>query len=248
MPLLGGVALIVVNGDSLEASLKKDRTSMPPSPRLQEVFRQFEALARMPAQPYRTKRDGAQIKVFKPQRPEIEVRTNNQTEQSSHKELPVSAVPKARAKAAPESRDTQYIDRVVEALALLCGGKIAPRELVVDWEENRSEALQDWAADNGAARWGTGLGAIEAAQVLANAPQEGRGHQLREEAYPEPEGDTVESQPANELAEKLSRAFGEEWTLSLSAAGNGSLETDQETIYFGCARELDDLSQAELTQ
>jgi hypothetical protein len=155
---------------------------------------------------------------------------------------------KSRAKPLLECRDTLYIDRVVDALALLCGGKAPTREMVVEWEENRSETLQTWAVNNTAVRWGTGIGTIEAAQVMANTPEEGRDHQLREDAYPVDESLIEGSTPADELAEKLTQAFGPEWSLSLSATGNGSLATSRETIHFGSARELDDLNNAEFAK
>lgn len=80
---------------------------------------------------------------------------------------------------------TRYLDRFIEALALLCGGAVPPRELAEQWELGTSEALQDWAVNHVAARWATGIGAIDAAQALANAPEEGIGHELPADAYPD---------------------------------------------------------------
>lgn len=159
-------------------------------------------------------------------------------------------LPQLRAAPLSVSAGTRYLDRVIDALALLCGGKQPPRELVVQWEDGTSEELQSWAVSNIVVRWGTGIGAIEAAQAMADAPEEGVGHEYREDAYPGDyaEGPISPTAPAAELKEKLERAFGDDWELSLSAGGNGSIVTPDETIYVGSARKLDELLDEELTK
>ena len=85
---------------------------------------------------------------------------------------------------------TLYVDRVVEALALLCNGAKPPRELVEGWLLDKSDGLQDWAVNNTAVCWGTGIGTIEAAIAMADTPEEGisggsgHEHQMRDEAFP----------------------------------------------------------------
>lgn len=46
------------------------------------------------------------------------------------------------------------------------------------------DPLQDWALNNAGARWTPGLGIIEAAETRADAPEEGAGHQYREDLTP----------------------------------------------------------------
>jgi hypothetical protein len=148
--------------------------------------------------------------------------------------------PAAKRPAAVVSTDTLYIDRVVDTLALLCGGIRPPRELVVAWEENTSEELQSWAMCNAASPWATGIGTIEAAQTMANTPEEGMGHQDREDAYPVDPASIRRDTSAADLSERITAACGNDWTLDLTSAGQGSLVAGDRT-YFQFVGELDDV-------
>lgn len=139
---------------------------------------------------------------------------------------------------APVPVDTKYIDRLIEALTLLCGGKEPPRSLVHEWETNESEGLQDWAACNTKLPWAMGIGTIEAAQVMADNPEEGQGHELRAEAYPAPHA-VVSNTVANELAERISEVFGDDWNLRMSSSGSGDLLVPGGMSYFDSSRGLD---------
>jgi hypothetical protein len=150
----------------------------------------------------------------------------------------------ARAARPALSRNTLYIDRVVEALTLLCGGKAPARELVVAWEENTSEELQSWAVCNVAAPWGTGIGTIEAAQVMADTPEEGMDHQYRDDAYPRGV-DLTERRDTSavDLSERITAVYGDNWSLQVNGDGTGSL-TAGVTDYFSFIGQLDDLIHA----
>lgn len=71
---------------------------------------------------------------------------------------------------------TVYIDRFVSALGLLCRSK-PPRELCEQWLSNESEELQSFAVSNARIYWMTGIGIIEAAQIMADNPEEGAAHE-----------------------------------------------------------------------
>jgi hypothetical protein len=96
---------------------------------------------------------------------------------------------------------TQYVDRVVDTLGLLCNGTKPPREMVEAWFQDESEELQDWAVNHTALCWGTGIGTIEAAIAMAETPEEGisggngQEHQMREEVFPREAGSSL---PADE--------------------------------------------------
>jgi hypothetical protein len=161
---------------------------------------------------------------------------------------PVSAPRAARPAIPAPSRNTLYIDRMMDALALLCGGKTPAREMVEAWEEHASEELQDWAVCNVVAPWATGIGTIEAAQALADTPEDGMGHQLSEDAYPHQAGAAEHRDTsAVDLSERITAAYGRDWTLKVSADGNGSLMAD-ETIYFGFIGHLDDILHNHLSE
>ncbi|HDR9106057.1 TPA: hypothetical protein QDB04_002914 [Burkholderia vietnamiensis] len=88
-----------------------------------------------------------------------------------------------------EQEDTGYLDRFVDALELLCIAR-PDRDLCEQWLRHApgSERLQDWTVDHVRANWGTGIGAIEAAEVMAESPEEGAGHEgYRSDFVPEPE-------------------------------------------------------------
>jgi len=109
---------------------------------------------------------------------------------------------------------TEYVDRVVDTLALLCHGTKPPREMVEAWFRDESEDLQDWAVNHTAACWGTGIGTIEAAVAMADTPEEGisggngQEHQTREEAFPREEAGVMEATgPDLSALEHLKRAL-----------------------------------------
>lgn len=135
--------------------------------------------------------------------------------------------------------NTRYVDRMVDALALLCGGVRPPKELVVAWEENTSEELQTWAVCHAAAPWATGIGTIEAAQTLAATPEEGMEHQDRVAAFPDTRA-TCGPTPASELLDRIDSAVGDDWNLAIANGGQGSLSTSDGIIYFNSASQLDD--------
>lgn len=136
--------------------------------------------------------------------------------------------------------NTKYLDRVIEALTLLCGGNEPPREMVHEWETGEGEDLQDWAANHTKLPWAQGIGTIEAAQVLADNPEEGMGHQLRDEAYPSPYPDSPDTF-ATDLTERITEVFGDDWSLRLVSGGHGDLTANGGLSYFNCSQDLDDL-------
>ncbi|MBP0714862.1 hypothetical protein ABXK61_16275 [Burkholderia sola] len=100
-----------------------------------------------------------------------------------HEAAPASGMELAFSSAAMSRRDelelpgaTVYVDRFVDALGLLCRSK-PPKELCEQWLNGESDELQSWTIDNRSIYWQTGIGAIEAAQHLADNPEEGEGHE-----------------------------------------------------------------------
>ena len=151
-----------------------------------------------------------------------------------------------KPKAEPIPMNTLYVDRMLEALALLCGGKRPDREMVVAWEDNSSEALQDWAMCNTSIPWATGIGTIESAQAMAETPEEGTEHQCRSEAFPSVRAVAVPC-PAAELSDLVGSAFGEGWNLTMSGSGQGALSSSSGILYFGSAAQLDNCVHEALT-
>lgn len=82
---------------------------------------------------------------------------------------------------------TTYLDRFIAAMGFVCQ-KQPPKELCEKWLSHDSEDLQSWAVSNARIYWMTGIGAIEAAQHLADEPEEGRGHEgfTKDFVAPEP--------------------------------------------------------------
>lgn len=78
---------------------------------------------------------------------------------------------------------TTWIERFTDALYLLCGS-MPPERLVREWVSNtadpRGMTLQDWAATQSKLWWSMGISVIEAAEHLADHPEEGKGHAARE--------------------------------------------------------------------
>ena len=85
---------------------------------------------------------------------------------------------------------TTWMERFREAMAVMCGGKMPPLDMCEQWVRNEQvngvDPLQEWIIDHAAVAvsWHTGIGTIEAAQVWADSPEEGVGHEYREDAYP----------------------------------------------------------------
>ena len=108
-------------------------------------------------------------------------------------------VRKSRVGGASDPEPTTWMERFREAMAVMCGGKMPPLDLCEQWVRNEQvngvDLLQEWVVDHAAVSvtWHTGIGTIEAAQVWADSPEEGVGHEYREDAYPRA---NVESQDA----------------------------------------------------
>jgi hypothetical protein len=77
---------------------------------------------------------------------------------------------------------TRWIDRFTEAMTLLCGGNEPPRQIVLDWfdREKDSFELQEFALCNSPLSTAQGIGIIDAAMCIADQPEEGKGHELRD--------------------------------------------------------------------
>jgi hypothetical protein len=150
-------------------------------------------------------------------------------------------MPKKSSSAPVAPENTKYLDRLIEALTLLCGGKVPPREMVHAWESSDDEELQSWAACNTTLPWAMGIGTIEAAQVLADNPEEGMGHELRYEAYPGPEQEPAPRTEAADLVERVTEVFGDDWSLRLTPGGTGDLTVPGGLSYFNSSEDLDDL-------
>lgn len=78
-----------------------------------------------------------------------------------------------------------FIERFTEALTQITG-KVPPADLVALWVagdeshcDTGADTLQNWAVDYAPLSWTTGIGVIEAAEALADAPVDGFGHERR---------------------------------------------------------------------
>lgn len=147
-------------------------------------------------------------------------------------------VKKAASASAPQN--TKYLDRFIEALTLLCGGNQPPREMAHEWETGVGEDLQDWAASHTKLPWAQGIGTIEAAQLMADTPEEGMGHELRDDAYPSPYPDAPDTF-ATDLTERITEVFGDDWTLRLLPGGHGDIMVPGGMSYFNCSQDLDEM-------
>jgi hypothetical protein len=89
-----------------------------------------------------------------------------------------------------ERQATGYLERFADALEILCTER-PPLELCELWlrhVEPQGVLLQDWAINHTRANWGTGIGVLEAAEVLAETPEEGMDHEgYRADFRPEAE-------------------------------------------------------------
>lgn len=100
---------------------------------------------------------------------------------------------------------TTYIDRFVDALGLLCRSK-PPKAICEQWLNGESEELQSWAVSNARVYWQMGIGTIEAAQHLADNPEEGEGHEGFTSDYAAPvprQAEAVPSDTGNAEADRL---------------------------------------------
>ena len=77
---------------------------------------------------------------------------------------------------------TKWIDRFAQALTLLCG-EAPDMKLVWAWyggnEDPSQPLLQDWVANKSRLKWSMGISVLEAAELLADHPEEGMGHARR---------------------------------------------------------------------
>ena len=72
---------------------------------------------------------------------------------------------------------TTYVQRLGDALTLLCGGNRPSDEMIGAWmNECDDNRLQAFACRHGPS-WAQGIGVIDAAQLLADQPTEGVEHQ-----------------------------------------------------------------------
>lgn len=76
---------------------------------------------------------------------------------------------------------TTWMERFRESLAAMCGS-VPPLEFCEEWVEgiqvNGADRLQNWVFSKGnrAPKWAQAIVIIDAAQLLADQPEEGAGH------------------------------------------------------------------------
>lgn len=72
---------------------------------------------------------------------------------------------------------TSYLTRFGDAMERLCGGSRPNDELLRSWLDFKrgDDSLQEFAVEHGPA-WAQGIVVIEAAQLLADTPEEGVMH------------------------------------------------------------------------
>ena len=73
---------------------------------------------------------------------------------------------------------TPYLQRLGDAMALLCGGHRPTDEMLGAWLNEGDDRLQAFACNHGPS-WAQGIAVIDAARVLADQPTEGVAHQAR---------------------------------------------------------------------
>ena len=76
---------------------------------------------------------------------------------------------------------TTWIQRFKDAIALLCG-EVPPDGMAEAWAAHENEGLQSWALNRCPLPWCMGITVVEAAEHLADQPEEGIGHHPRENA------------------------------------------------------------------
>lgn len=111
---------------------------------------------------------------------------------------------------------TSYLHRFRDAITLVCRGKTPPDNMLNGWLAGDSEELQDFAATHAPA-WAQGIGAIEAATLMADQPTEGVEHEFRDESQP----------PAEVQAEPVAFTLDDSELEDLAHAAN------QEALSFG---------------
>lgn len=76
-----------------------------------------------------------------------------------------------------DKENSGYLVRFADALEILCTAR-PDLALCEQWLRNtpEGEQLQAWAVDHMRANWGTGLGVLDAAEVMAESPEEGMHH------------------------------------------------------------------------
>jgi hypothetical protein len=94
----------------------------------------------------------------------------------------LAAAPQPEAAQDDWRTPTTLLQRMSDAVALLCGGKRPSNAMVQGWLDNTSEELQNFAASHGPA-WAQGIGLLDAARVMADQPVEGVDHEMA----PQPE-------------------------------------------------------------
>jgi hypothetical protein len=86
----------------------------------------------------------------------------------------------ASTKPTPLRGPTNYVERFTQAVAILCGAQ-PPADMVNEWianvDVNGEHRLQGWVLSQAATpSWAQGIVVLDAADVLANDPEEGAGH------------------------------------------------------------------------
>ena len=81
----------------------------------------------------------------------------------------------AQKASADWTKPTTKLQRMSDAVTLLCDGKRPSDRLVQGWLDKTDEGLRDFAATHGPA-WAQGIGVLDAAAVLADTPTEGVDH------------------------------------------------------------------------
>jgi hypothetical protein len=135
---------------------------------------------------------------------------------ASASEMPVSkGIEQAFSSAAMSRRDelelpgaTVYIERFISALGMLLR-KTPPREMCEQWLNHESEELQSFAVSNARIYWMTGIGAIEAAQVLADNPDEGEAHEGYTSDYSRANHPAAAQPSRAEVLEEAAQALAE---------------------------------------
>jgi hypothetical protein len=119
------------------------------------------------------------------------LRPANASGNGAASEVAGAAAPAAvdRCGALRDPGPTAWMVRFRQALTYLCRGKEPPLEMCEMWvrgeqRPNGADPLQEWAVCNAGAYWMTGIGVIEAAQTCADTPEEGVGHEYREDLRP----------------------------------------------------------------
>ena len=73
-------------------------------------------------------------------------------------------------------KPTLYLDRLGDALELLCQGNRPDDKVTAAWVDHTSEDLQGFCAKHGPS-WAQGIVIIDAAMILAKDPVEGPAHE-----------------------------------------------------------------------